>query len=267
VATGFPDLDHLLRGLRKKALYILAARPAIGKTSLCLNIGYNAAKKGAKVAMFSLEMGAEELGFRLISMETRIDSTRIQTGQIDDNEWETIERKMSEISESTFTVDETGGLSVDQLFSRVRQIQAKSGLDLIIVDYLQLLNATKDGKPMENRVNEISVISRKLKVIAKKLDVPVLALAQLSRSLESRQSKVPVLSDLRESGQIEADADVVMFIYRDEYYNPESERKNQADIIVAKNRSGPVGEITLRFTPSCTRFSTLEVTPPSDEED
>jgi replicative DNA helicase len=261
IPTGFQDLDNMLRGLRKKALYILAARPAMGKTSLALKIAMNAAKKGQKVAFFSLEMGSEELGFRLISIETRLDSTRIQTGQIDDHEWELIERKMSEISETSLLLDETGGLSIDQLFSRCRQIQAKGGLDLILVDYLQLLHGTKDGKPMENRVNEISSISQKLKVIAKTLDVPVVALAQLSRSLESRQSKVPTLPDLRESGSIEQDADVVMFIYRDEYYNPESERKGLADIIIAKNRSGPVGEITLFFTPNSTNFANLEVSP------
>lgn len=258
LATGFSDLDKILRGLRKKSLYIVAARPAQGKTSFTLKLAYNAARKGAKVAFFELEMGDEDLGFRLISIQTKIDSTRIQLGEIDDEEWDLVSHKMMEISETPLTIDETGNLSVEQLYSRCRQMQAKGGLDLVVVDYLQLLSASKGGKPILDKVSEVSEISRKLKLLAKALDIPVVALAQLSRAVESRQSKVPQLSDLRESGQIEQDADAVVFMYRPEYYDPETERKGQADIIIAKNRSGPIGQVTMRFSAYCTDFSDLE---------
>lgn len=258
--TGFIDLDRMLKGLRKQFLYILAARPAMGKTALSLTMAWNIVKQGKRVAFFSLEMGDEELGFRLISKVARIPSDRLQTGWIHDDEWEKVENAVSTISEVPLVIDETGGLSIAQLRSRCRQMKAKGGLDLIIVDYLQLLSAIKkDGKTHENRVQEVSDISRGLKNLAKELDVPVVALAQLSRMVEQRQSKVPQLSDLRESGSIEADADVVMFIYREEVYNPESERKGMADIIVPKNRHGGIGEVSLYFDAPLTDFANLEV--------
>jgi len=261
VPTGYVDLDRMLGGLRRKALYILAARPAQGKSALALNIGYHAATNGYKVAFFSLEMGDEELAFRLISMESGVESRRLQDGWIEDEDWPKVEDAMTRISESQMVIDETGGLSIAMLRSRVRQIQAKQGLDFIIVDYLQLLNAKKDGRPIENRVQEISEISRNLKMIAKELDVPVLALAQLSRAVEYRASKIPQLSDLRESGSIEADADCVIGLYRDIVYNPATENPNAADLIILKNRSGPTGEIRLHFVPSKTKFYNMMVSP------
>lgn len=259
--TGFTDLDRMLKGLRKEFLYILAARPAQGKTALSLTMAWNIAKQNHRVAFFSLEMGDEELGFRLIAKTARIPSDRLQTGWLHDDEWGQVENAVSVISETPLVIDETGGLSLAQLRSRCRQMKAKGGLDLVIIDYLQLLTATKkDGKSHENRVQEVSEISRGLKMLAKELQIPVLALAQLSRLVEQRQSKVPQLSDLRESGSIEADADVVMFIYRDEVYNSESERKGTADIIVPKNRHGDIGEVTLGFFAALTDFANLEVT-------
>lgn len=261
IPTGFTDLDRMLKGLRKQFLYILAARPAMGKTALSLTMAWNIVKeKKYRAAFFSLEMGDEELGFRLISKVAKIPSDRLQTGWLHDDEWEPVENAVSAISEVPLVIDETGGLSIAQLRSRCRLMKAKGGLDVIFVDYLQLLSAAKkDGKTHENRVQEVSDISRGLKNLAKELDVPVVALAQLSRMVEQRQSKVPQLSDLRESGSIEADADVVMFIYREEVYNPESERKGTADIIVPKNRHGDIGEVSLYFDGPLTDFANLEV--------
>lgn len=266
VPTGFIDLDRILGGLHKKALYILAARPKLGKTSFALNIAYHAATHGHKVAIFSLEMADEELGDRLISMEAGIDSQRLQQGWIEDAEWERVERVMSEISESQMVIDETGGLSIAQLRSRCRQIKARQGLDLIVVDYLQLLTAKKDGRPLENRVQEISEISRQLKALAKEMNVPVLALSQLSRKVDDRQNKIPQLSDLRESGSIEQDADCVMFIYRDVVYNPDTANPKGADIIVAKHRAGREGEVNLHFEPSQTKFFNIEVRPAQEND-
>lgn len=261
--TGFTDIDRALKGLRRKALYILAARPGMGKTSWMLNVAANVAKQGKRVAIFSLEMGKEELGIRFVSMESGIDGSNLQTGWIEEDQWERVTEVMGMLSEQSILIDETGGLTIAQLRSRSRQMKQKHGLDLIIIDYLGLLTVKKDGKPLENRVQEISEISRSLKVLAKDLDVPVLALAQLSREVEKRASKVPQLSDLRDSGSIEQDADVVMFIYRDDAYNPETERKNIADIIIGKNRHGPTGEVSLYFDRPLTRFRNLDITSPS----
>ncbi len=261
LSTGLIDVDRLLKGLRKKALYILAARPRVGKTSLLLAIAFFIASRlGKKVAIFSLEMGKEELTFRMISMLAGVSSDDLQLGWVDDHEWERVSLAMSQVSESGMIIDETGGISIAQLRSRCRQIKAKQGLDIVFVDYLQLLSSSKkDGKSHSNRVEEISDISRGLKNLAKELDIPVFALSQLSRQVESRQIKVPQLSDLRESGSIEQDADCVMFIHREEQYNPETERKNVADLIVAKNRHGSEGEITLSWIGQYTRFGNLEV--------
>ncbi len=261
LSTGLSDLDRLLRGLRNKALYILAARPGVGKTSLLLAIAYYMASKlGKKIAIFSLEMGKEELTFRMISMIAGVSSDDLQLGWVNDNDWERVITAMSSVSESNMIIDETGGISIAQLRSRCRQIKAKHGLDIVFVDYLQLLSSSKkDGKSHSNRVEEIGEISRGLKNLAKELDVPVFALSQLSRAVEQRANKVPQLSDLRESGSIEADADVVMFIYREEQSNPDTERKNQADIIVAKNRHGGEGEVALSWIGKFTRFATLAV--------
>ncbi len=259
VPSGFGDLDKLTKGFRRGALYIIAARPGVGKTSAMLNMAYHAAKQNHKVGFFSLEMSEEELGYRLISSETGVNNTALQTGWVEEEDWGKIIHVMSEISESGLIIDDTGGLSIAQIRSRARQMKVKEGLDFIIVDYLQLLTASKQGKRIDNRVLELGEISRDLKNLAKELHVPVLAGAQLSRAVEQRQIKIPQLSDLRESGSIENDADCVMFIYRDEMYNPESERKGLADLIIAKHRNGPLGEVTLKWIAAQTKFGNLEI--------
>jgi replicative DNA helicase len=263
VPSGFTDLDRLTGGLQKSDLIILAARPSVGKTSLSLSLAHNAAiKYKQSIAIFSLEMSKEQLVQRFLSMEAGIDQQRLRTGWIEDDEWERIIDSIQKLSEARIWIDDTAGISPVEMRSKARRLQAEHGIDLVIVDYLQLMQSSAGGVRNKNREQEISEISRSLKGLARELNVPVMALAQLSRAVESRQSKVPQLSDLRESGSIEQDADIVMFIYRDEVYNPESERKNIADIIVAKHRNGPVGEISLYFQASQTRFRDLEVTPP-----
>jgi replicative DNA helicase len=260
VPSGFTDLDKLTKGFRRGALYIIAGRPGMGKTSAMLNMAYHAAKQDKKVGFFSLEMSEEELGYRLISCESGVNNTALQTGWIEKDDWEKVMQVMEDISQSGLIIDDTGGLSIAQIRSRARQMKAKEGLDFIVVDYLQLLTANKQGKRIENRVLELGEISRDLKNLAKELDVPVLAGAQLSRQVENRQIKIPQLSDLRESGSIENDADCVMFIYRDDAYNPETERKGLADLIIAKHRNGPLGEVTLKWFAEQTKFGNLEMT-------
>jgi len=266
VPTGFTDLDRLTGGLQRSDLIILAARPAIGKTSLALSLAHNSTVKYQhSVAIFSLEMSKEQLVQRLLSMDAGVDQQRLRTGWIEDDEWDRIIYAMGTLSEANIWIDDTPGITTVEMRSKARRLQAEHGIDLIIVDYLQLMQSVLgSGKRNENRVQEISEVSRNLKALARELNVPVLALAQLSRAVETRQSKVPQLSDLRESGSLEQDADIVMFIYRDDIYNPESERKNIADIIVAKHRNGPVGEVSLYFQASQTRFRDLELTPPAE---
>jgi len=265
VPTGFTDLDRITGGLQKSDLIVLAARPGIGKSSLALSLAHNTALKyHNSIAVFSLEMSKDQLAQRLLSMDARIDQQRLRTGIIEEDEWDRIVYAMDTLSESNIWIDDTAGISTMEMRSKARRLQAEHGIDLIIVDYLQLMQATIGGKRNENRVQEISEISRSLKGLARELNVPVLALAQLSRAVESRQSKVPQLSDLRESGSIEQDSDIVMFIYRDDLYNQESERKNIADIIIAKHRNGPVGEISLYFQANQTRFRDLELTPSAE---
>ncbi len=265
VPTGFTDLDRITGGLQKSDLIVLAARPGIGKTSLALSLAHNTALKyHNSIAVFSLEMSKDQLAQRLLSMDARIDQQRLRTGIIEEDEWDRIVFAMDTLSESNIWIDDTAGISTMEMRSKARRLQAEHGIDLIIVDYLQLMQATIGGRRNENRVQEISEISRSLKGLARELNVPVLALAQLSRAVESRQSKVPQLSDLRESGSIEQDSDIVMFIYRDDLYNQESERKNIADIIIAKHRNGPVGEISLYFQASQTRFRDLELNPSAE---
>ena len=266
VPTGFTDLDRLTGGLQRSDLIILAARPAIGKTSLALSLAHNSTVKYQhSVAIFSLEMSKEQLVQRLLSMDAGVDQQRLRTGWIEDDEWDRIIYAMGTLSEANIWIDDTAGITTVEMRSKARRLQAEHGIDLIIVDYLQLMQSVLgSGKRNENRVQEISEVSRNLKALARELNVPVLALAQLSRAVETRQSKVPQLSDLRESGSLEQDADIVMFIYRDDIYNPESERKNIADIIVAKHRNGPIGEVSLYFQASQTRFRDLELTPPAE---
>ncbi|GAC1393434.1 MAG: replicative DNA helicase [Ktedonobacteraceae bacterium] len=265
VPTGFADLDRLTGGLQRSDLIILAARPAMGKTSMALSLAHNSAiKHKQSIAVFSLEMSKEQLVQRFLSMDAGIDQQRLRTGWIEDDEWERIIYAMGTLSEATIWIDDTAGISTMEMRSKARRLQAEHGIDLIIVDYLQLMQSTAGGVRNKNREQEISEISRNLKGLAREINVPVLALAQLSRAVESRSSKIPQLSDLRESGSLEQDSDIVLFIYRDDVYNPESERKNIADIIIAKHRNGPVGEVSLFFQASQTRFRDLEVSPPTE---
>lgn len=264
VPTHFLDLDLLTGGFQRSDLIILAARPAIGKTAAALTMARNAALKSGKgVVIFSLEMSQEQLYQRLISMEAGIDQKKLRTGWIDDEDWEKIIAAMERLDHASIWIDDTPGITCQEIESKVRRLVASGvQVDEIFVDYIQLMESgLHDGKRQENRVQEVSQISRDLKGVARTLNVPVIALAQLSRAVESRQSKIPQLSDLRESGSLEQDADLVIFIYRDDVYNPETERPNQADFIVAKHRNGPIGEVTLYFKKSHTAFATLEVSP------
>lgn len=259
VPTGFTNLDRMTGGLQRSDLIVLAARPGIGKTSMALCIGCNAALKyKQKVAVFSCEMSKEQLVLRATSMLAGVDQQRLRTGWIEDDEWTRIVDAGDRLADSSLWIDDTPGITPMEMRNKAKRLQSERGLDLVIVDYMQLMQAGNTGKKYENRVQEVSEISRSLKGLARELDVPVLALSQLSRSVEGRQNKVPQLSDLRESGAIEQDADIVAFIYRDEIYNPETERKNIADLIVAKHRNGPVGAIPFHFDPTQTRFADLE---------
>ncbi|HUZ01402.1 MAG TPA: replicative DNA helicase [Thermomicrobiaceae bacterium] len=256
VPSGYSDLDKLTGGLQRSDLVILAARPSVGKTSLQLGMAHNAAvKHGKTVAIFSLEMSAEQLVQRLLSMETGVDSQRLRLGLIDDNEWDQISRAFGRLAEANVYIDDTASISIMELRSKARRLLAEQGLDLVIVDYLQLVQ----GRRSENRVQEISEISRSLKGLARELNIPVLALSQLSRAVESRQDHRPLLSDLRESGSIEQDADIVMFIYREDVYDRETEKKGIAEIIVAKHRNGPTDTVHLRFFDRTARFADLEL--------
>jgi replicative DNA helicase len=257
IPTGYHDLDKLTGGLQKGDLIVVAARPGVGKTSLMLNIGYHAAfKYRQRVAIFSLEMSNEQLVQRFIASETGIDSQRLRTADLKDEEWGIVTRVMMRMSDLLIFLDDTPSLSPLELRVKARRIYQEYGLDLIIVDYLQLMTGENGGRS-ENRVQEISYISRSLKAIARELKVPLIAGSQLSRLVEQRSDKRPVLSDLRESGSIEQDADIVMFIYRDELYNQDTEFKNVAEINVAKNRNGPTGKVMLFFDKRLTSFKNL----------
>ncbi len=257
VPTGFIDLDKLTGGLQKSDLIIVAARPSVGKSALGLSVAYHAAvEHNQTVGMFVLEMSGEQMVQRLLSMETGIDSHRLRMGFIDDSEWNSVVRAFGRLSEAPVFIDDTASATMMDVRSKARRLAAEHGLDLIVIDYLQLMTSSRRS---DNRVQEISEISRGLKQLARELDVPVVALAQLSRAVESRTSHVPMLSDLRESGSIEQDADVVMFIYREEIYDPDTERRGIADIVVAKHRNGPVGTVHLRFFEKTARFADLEL--------
>lgn len=256
IPTGFTDLDNLLGGLQPSDLIIIAARPGVGKTSLATTIATNAAlKHNAVVAMFTLEMSGEQLVQRMISGQTGIDSQRLRLGRIEDIEWEQFTRVSGLLSQTSIFIDDTASPSPMEIRTKARRLAAEHELDLIIIDYLQLMQSGE--RRNENRVQEISYISRALKALARELEVPVVALSQLSRAVEARQDKRPILSDLRESGSIEQDADIVMFIYRDEMYDENSDRANIADIIVAKHRNGPTDTISLRFDPNLTTYTDL----------
>ncbi|MGN6033142.1 MAG: replicative DNA helicase [Thermomicrobiales bacterium] len=256
VPTGFTDLDQLLGGLQRSDLLILAARPSMGKTAFQLGLAYGAAVQHKRtVGIFSLEMAAEQLVQRLLSTETGVDSHRLRLGMIDDNEWDRVSRAFGRLAEANIFIDDAAGATVMDVRSKARRLQAEHGLDLLIIDYLQLLS----GRRTDNRVQEISEISGGLKGLARELNIPVIALSQLSRAVETRADHRPMLSDLRESGSIEQDADIVMFIYREEKYDENSEKKGIAEIIVAKHRNGPVGTVNLRFFERTGRFADLEL--------
>ncbi len=254
--TGFTDLDRLLGGFQQGDLIILAARPSIGKTALALSIMESAAVKyGARVAYFSLEMGVEQIAQRLVSSQTGIDAQRLRVGPIYEEDLALVGRALDVYGKTRIFVDETPAISPMEMRTKLRRVISEYGLDFVIVDYLQLMST---GRNSENRVQEVSFISRALKELAREMKVPVLALSQLSRGVESRQDKHPMLSDLRESGGLEQDADVVMFIYRDEVYNKNTDRPNIAEVIIAKHRNGPTGVVDLRFTRENAKFSNLE---------
>ena len=257
VATGFFELDYKLAGLQNSDLILLAARPSMGKTALALNIAEHAVTKlRVPTAFFSLEMSKVQLVNRLISMDSQVQAQAIRTGQLSDQDWTAITDSARKLSGSTLFIDDTPSISVSELRSKCRKLKLEHGLGLIIIDYLQLMTATT-GKASESRQQEISEISRSLKAIAREINCPVLALSQLSRAVEGRPDKHPMLSDLRESGAIEQDADVVMFIYRDEYYNHDSEKKGIAEVIIGKQRNGPTGTVELAAQLEYTRFKNL----------
>ena len=262
--TGFIDFDKLTAGLQPSDLIVLAARPAMGKTSLALNIAeYAAIKTRQAVAVFSMEMSASQLAFRLISSNGRVDQQNLKTGQLEDEDWSRVTSAITMLSEAKIFIDDTPALSPGELRSRARRIAREHGLSLIVIDYLQLMHVPGSK---ENRATEISEISRSLKALAKELNVPVIALSQLNRSLESRTDKRPVMADLRESGAIEQDADLIVFIYRDEYYNKEnSPDKGLAEIIIGKHRNGPTDTIKLVFNGRFTRFDNYELHPYSGD--
>jgi len=253
--TGFHDFDEMTAGLQNSDLIILAARPAMGKTTLALNMAEYAALKTKKaVAVYSMEMSASQLAFRLISSIGRINATRLRTGQLEDEDWARVNMAIKMLSEVKIFIDDTPALSPDVLRSKARRIKREHDLGLIVIDYLQLMTVPGTG---ENRATEISEISRSLKALAKELNVPVIALSQLNRGLESRTDKRPVMADLRESGAIEQDADIIVFIYRDEYYNKDSPDKGLAEVIIGKQRNGPTGVCKLKFFGEYTRFDNL----------
>jgi replicative DNA helicase len=257
VETGFNDLDYKTSGFHKSDLIIVAARPAMGKSAFVLNIATHAATNGnIPTIIFNLEMSKEQLANRILCSEAMVDSNKIRTGKIDDNEWIKLANASGRLAEAPIYIDDTPGISITEIRAKCRKLKLEKGIGLVIIDYLQLVEGS--GKKNSSREQEISEISRSLKILAKELDVPVIALSQLSRSAEKRDDKRPMLSDLRESGAIEQDADIVMFLYRDDYYNEDSEKKNTAEVILAKHRGGSTGTVELGWLGNYTKFVNLE---------
>jgi len=255
ISSGFAKFDEMTSGLQKSDLIIVAGRPSMGKTSFAMNLAENAAVSGNKsVAVFSMEMPGEQLALRMMSSLGRIDQHNLRTGKLQDQDWPRITSAVTMLNNAQLFIDDTPALSPTELRARARRLKREHGLDLIIIDYLQLMQI---GGSTENRATEISEISRSLKALAKELDVPVIALSQLNRGVEQRPDKRPVMSDLRESGGIEQDADVILFIYRDEVYNPDSPDKGTAEILIRKQRNGPIGKVRLAFLGQYTRFENL----------
>ncbi len=258
VPTGFRDLDNVLSGFQDSDLIIIAARPSMGKTAIVTNIAAHAAiKEKRSIGFFALEMSRDQLADRLISLESGVDSWRIRTGNLTDEDFPKIGYAMGTLAEAPLYIDDSPSLNIMEIRSKCRRLQMEHGLDLVIVDYLQLMEGRLRSNS-DNRVQEISEISRSLKTLARELNVPVVALSQLSRAVESRPDKRPMLSDLRESGSIEQDADVVIFIYRDDYYHKDSDRKGVSELLVRKHRNGPIGDVELMFIPEQTRFRTID---------
>ncbi len=256
--TGFKELDNMTAGLQPSSLNVLAARPSMGKTAFALTIGQAVAlREGTTVGIFSLEMSAVQLVMRMLCSEARVDMSRVRNGQLSDRDFQRLADTAGKMSEAKIFIDDAAEMTVMELRSRARRLMAEHQLGLVIIDYLQLMQGSSRGGGGENRQQEISNISRGLKALARELDIPVLVLSQLSRAVESRPNKRPMLSDLRESGAIEQDADLVMFIYRDEYYDPHSEKQGVAEIILGKQRNGPVGTVELQFHNAHVRFNDL----------
>ena len=256
IPTGFIDLDYKTSGLQPSDFILIAARPSMGKTAFVLNlVDYVAVKKRRPCMIFSLEMSKEQLVNRMLSMESNVDSQKLRTGTLTDEDWDAVVEGIGIIGNSTLTIDDTPGISISELRSKCRKKKLESGLDLVIIDYLQLMSGS--SRRSESRQQEISEISRSLKALARELNAPVIALSQLSRACETRTDHRPMLSDLRESGAIEQDADVVMFLYRDDYYNKDTDNPNVAEVIIAKQRNGPIGTINLVWMPEYTKFANM----------
>ena len=256
IPTGFYDLDYKMAGLQNSDLILIAARPSMGKTAFALNIAeYVTVKKNVTTAIFSLEMSKEQLAKRILAMNSRVDSQKLRTGDLSDEEWMDIVDSAKTIGETNLIIDDTPGISVGELRSKCRKLKIEKNLGLVMIDYIQLMTGSKK---IESRQQEISEISRSLKALAREIDAPIIALSQLSRKVESRDDKRPMLSDLRESGAIEQDADVVMFIYRDEYYNKDTETPGVTEIIIGKQRNGPIGTVRLGWKSELTKFVNLK---------
>ena len=255
IPTGFVDLDRMTAGFHPSDLIIVAARPSVGKTAFALNIAQNVATRtDENVAVFSLEMGAQQLVMRMLCAEGNIDAQRLRTGQMNDEDWKKLTMAIGSLSNAGIYIDDTPGIRVSEIRSKCRRLQQEKGLGMILIDYLQLIQ----GSGAESRQQEVSEISRSLKGLARELNVPVIALSQLSRGVESRQDKRPMMSDIRESGSIEQDADIVSFLYREDYYDKETENQNIIEIIIAKQRNGPVGTVELAFIKEYNKFVNLE---------
>lgn len=256
VASGFPELDAMTSGFQSGDMVLIAARPSMGKTTFALNLVENAALRGGKnVAVFSLEMSKEQLAYKLLCSQANVDMTKLRNGNLEDKDWENIAKASGPLAAAKIFIDDTAGTSVMDMRSKCRKLKMEHGIDMIVIDYLQLMS----GSNPENRQQEVSEISRSIKALAKEMKCPVIALSQLSRGPEQRADHRPMLSDLRESGSIEQDADIVMFLYRDEYYNKETEDKNVAECIISKQRNGPVGTVKLAWIGQFSKFARLDV--------
>jgi replicative DNA helicase len=256
IPSGYPDLDKMTAGFQRSDLIILAARPSVGKTAFALNVAQNvAARAGETVAIFSLEMAASQLVQRMICAEGNLDASRMRSGWLEEDDWQKLTMAIGTLAKAPIYIDDTPGVTVQDIRAKCRRLQAERGLGMILIDYLQLIHGRGKG---DNRQQEVSEISRTLKGIARELNVPVIALSQLSRSVEQRQDKRPMMSDIRESGSIEQDADIVAFLYRDDYYDKETENKNVIEIIIAKQRNGPTGTVELAFLKEYNKFVSLD---------